>query len=49
MANETNYEALFQRDCGLGILAAERRWRFELLQGRKALGPTRIKSDGCLP
>jgi tetratricopeptide (TPR) repeat protein len=38
-AHEDNYEALFERDFGLGILAAERRWRVELLQGRKALEP----------
>ncbi len=38
-ANESNYEAVFEGDFGLGILAAERRWRFELLQGRKVLEP----------
>jgi tetratricopeptide (TPR) repeat protein len=38
-ANENDYEAVFERDFGLGILAAERRWRLELLQGRKAQEP----------
>jgi Tetratricopeptide repeat len=38
-ANEGNYEAVFEKDFGMGMLAAERRWRFELLQGRKALEP----------
>ncbi len=38
-ANESNYERVFLKDFGLGIFAAERRWRFQLLQGRKALEP----------
>jgi hypothetical protein len=38
-ADENNYEKVFAKDFGMGILAAERRWRFQLLQGRKALEP----------
>jgi tetratricopeptide (TPR) repeat protein len=38
-ANENNYETHFEKAFGMGMLVAERRWRFELLQTRKGLEP----------